>query len=259
MTVKTADDPLVVSDVHAAFSAFPFALRAKFESSDPELRQIFDVGWRTARLDAHETYMDTPVLGTAPVHRRHADPGDRLHVCRRGRSARAQRDRAVRRVAHPGRHHAEPVPGRASAVHPALLAVLDRDAARPLVVRRRRHVPEALPERRARRARLVRGAAGAVGPAGQDGMVELRRLGGLVPERRAADARDRRVGDPHAAVRAGAARGGGSRSRVRQHHRGGGVSCPRRQDGRRRRGLVLGRDEGSARGHAGPVPAGASM
>ena len=30
------------------------------------------------------------------------------------------------------------------------------------------------------------------------------------------------------------------------------VSCPRRQDGRRRRGLVLGREEGSARRHAGP-------
>ena len=60
VTVKTAGEPLTISDVRAAFSAFPFELRAKFESSDPQLREIFDVGWRTSRLDAHETYMDTP-------------------------------------------------------------------------------------------------------------------------------------------------------------------------------------------------------
>jgi hypothetical protein len=60
VTVKTADEPLTISDIRAAFSAFPFQLRAKFESSDPGLARIFDVGWRTARLCAHETYMDTP-------------------------------------------------------------------------------------------------------------------------------------------------------------------------------------------------------
>ncbi len=60
VAVKTANEPLTISDIRAAFSAFPFELRAKFESSDPELRKILDVGWRTARLDAHETYMDTP-------------------------------------------------------------------------------------------------------------------------------------------------------------------------------------------------------
>ena len=34
--------------------------RASFESPDPQLKQIWDISWRTARLDAHETYMDTP-------------------------------------------------------------------------------------------------------------------------------------------------------------------------------------------------------
>ena len=58
--VQTADEPLVIADIRAAFDAYPFQLRAKFESSDPALGRIFDVGWRTARLCAHETYMDTP-------------------------------------------------------------------------------------------------------------------------------------------------------------------------------------------------------
>ena len=32
----------------------------EFRSSDPELEKIWEVGWRTAQLCAHETYMDTP-------------------------------------------------------------------------------------------------------------------------------------------------------------------------------------------------------
>jgi hypothetical protein len=35
-------------------------MRASLESDDPELTKIFQVGWRTARLCAHETYMDCP-------------------------------------------------------------------------------------------------------------------------------------------------------------------------------------------------------
>jgi hypothetical protein len=60
ITVETADEPLMVEAIRARFSAYPFQKRASFDSSDPVLRRIFDVGWRTARLCAHETYMDTP-------------------------------------------------------------------------------------------------------------------------------------------------------------------------------------------------------
>jgi len=60
VTVETADEPLTVDAIRARFSAYPFQERASFDSSDPVLRRIFDVGWRTARLCAHETYMDTP-------------------------------------------------------------------------------------------------------------------------------------------------------------------------------------------------------
>ena len=60
ITAETAEEPLTIAAIRARFSAYPFRLRASFDSSDPALRRIFDVGWRTARLCAHETYMDTP-------------------------------------------------------------------------------------------------------------------------------------------------------------------------------------------------------
>ena len=60
VVVETSDEALTISDIRAAFTAYPFQLRATFQSSDPTLQRIFDVGWRTARLGAFETYMDTP-------------------------------------------------------------------------------------------------------------------------------------------------------------------------------------------------------
>jgi hypothetical protein len=41
-------------------SAIPFERRARLEADDPGLARIQEVGWRTARLCAHETYMDCP-------------------------------------------------------------------------------------------------------------------------------------------------------------------------------------------------------
>jgi alpha-L-rhamnosidase len=60
MDVTTQSQPLVIEDLHGAFTAYPFAMRAQFESDDPELATMWEVGWRTARLCAHETYMDCP-------------------------------------------------------------------------------------------------------------------------------------------------------------------------------------------------------
>lgn len=60
VTIETAAEPLIVEDLRAMFSAYPFEAQGRFESSDPVLAKIWDVGWRTARLCAHETYMDTP-------------------------------------------------------------------------------------------------------------------------------------------------------------------------------------------------------
>ena len=60
LDIETGDQPLTLDSLTAQFSAYPFEERASFESPDPELKQIWDISWRTARLDAHETYMDTP-------------------------------------------------------------------------------------------------------------------------------------------------------------------------------------------------------
>jgi len=58
--VSTASEPVTLDDLRSVFTAYPFTARARFESEDPTLEKIWDVGWRTARLCAHETYMDCP-------------------------------------------------------------------------------------------------------------------------------------------------------------------------------------------------------
>jgi hypothetical protein len=58
--IKTADEPLTLESLTAQFTAYPFEERASFHSPDAELDKIWEISWRTARLDAHETYMDTP-------------------------------------------------------------------------------------------------------------------------------------------------------------------------------------------------------
>jgi hypothetical protein len=60
LDIQTADDPLQLESLKAWFTAYPFEERASFKSSDSDLDKIQEISWRTARLDAHETYMDTP-------------------------------------------------------------------------------------------------------------------------------------------------------------------------------------------------------
>jgi hypothetical protein len=57
---ETADEPLVLESLKAHATGYPFELRAHVESGDPALDRIFTVGWHTARLCAHETYVDCP-------------------------------------------------------------------------------------------------------------------------------------------------------------------------------------------------------
>jgi hypothetical protein len=60
LDIQTAGEPLQLESLTASFTAYPFKERATFQSGDPELDKIWEISWRTARLDAHETYMDTP-------------------------------------------------------------------------------------------------------------------------------------------------------------------------------------------------------
>jgi hypothetical protein len=58
--IQTGDEALTLNHLDAHESTYPFEQRAEFDSGDPDLQRIWEIGWRTARLDAHETYMDTP-------------------------------------------------------------------------------------------------------------------------------------------------------------------------------------------------------
>jgi alpha-L-rhamnosidase len=58
--IQTGDDALTLDHLGAHESTYPFEQRALFDSGDADLQRIWEIGWRTARLDAHETYMDTP-------------------------------------------------------------------------------------------------------------------------------------------------------------------------------------------------------
>ena len=60
LKVNTKDEPLVIEDIYGTSIGYPFQNNAKLESSNPELQKILEVGWRTARLCAFETYMDCP-------------------------------------------------------------------------------------------------------------------------------------------------------------------------------------------------------
>lgn len=60
LTVETGDAPLTLSGVRGVYTGYPFTVKAKFDSGVDLHQRILDVGWRTARLCAHETYMDCP-------------------------------------------------------------------------------------------------------------------------------------------------------------------------------------------------------
>lgn len=60
MKITTADQPLRIDDFFGWYEGYPFRYTARFESDDASLNQILSTGWRTARLCAHETYMDCP-------------------------------------------------------------------------------------------------------------------------------------------------------------------------------------------------------
>ena len=60
LTIETQDEPLVIEDFYGTFTGYPFQRNARFESDNNELQKILDIGWRTARLCAIETYMDCP-------------------------------------------------------------------------------------------------------------------------------------------------------------------------------------------------------
>jgi len=59
LDIQTGAAPLTLEGLRVFETSYPFQKIAHFTSSDPELNRIWDVGWRTALVDAHETYMDS--------------------------------------------------------------------------------------------------------------------------------------------------------------------------------------------------------
>ncbi|MGC2496844.1 MAG: hypothetical protein WA374_03830, partial [Acidobacteriaceae bacterium] len=60
LDVTTEDTPLTLDSLRAWFSAYPFDAKAAIHGDIPQLDPLWQTGWRTARLCAHETYMDAP-------------------------------------------------------------------------------------------------------------------------------------------------------------------------------------------------------
>jgi len=60
LDIETKNDPLIINGFSSEFAAYPLKENAVFESDNPVLKEIWNVGWRTARLCANETYFDCP-------------------------------------------------------------------------------------------------------------------------------------------------------------------------------------------------------
>ncbi|QDK80456.1 Bacterial alpha-L-rhamnosidase [Spirosoma sp. KCTC 42546] len=60
LVINTKTEPLVIDDLYGTFTGYPFEAKAKLQTENAELGKMLDIGWRTARLCAFETYMDCP-------------------------------------------------------------------------------------------------------------------------------------------------------------------------------------------------------
>jgi alpha-L-rhamnosidase len=60
LAIETAADPITIDDLRSVYTGYPFQMKARLEAGSPRLDTILEVGWRTARVNAHETYMDCP-------------------------------------------------------------------------------------------------------------------------------------------------------------------------------------------------------
>ncbi len=60
LEIETKESPLILKDFYSVFTGYPFLEKASFDCDNPLLRQIWNVGWRTQRLCAMETFFDCP-------------------------------------------------------------------------------------------------------------------------------------------------------------------------------------------------------
>jgi alpha-L-rhamnosidase len=60
MEIETKDEPLVITDFYSIFTAYPLEQKASFTCDNNLFNDIWNVGWRTQRLCANETFFDCP-------------------------------------------------------------------------------------------------------------------------------------------------------------------------------------------------------
>jgi alpha-L-rhamnosidase len=60
LDIETGSEPLRIHDFHGIFTAYPYQLRARFQSEVPWLSGVWEMDWRVLRLCAFETFFDTP-------------------------------------------------------------------------------------------------------------------------------------------------------------------------------------------------------
>jgi hypothetical protein len=60
LLVQTHNDALVIDDIYGTFTGYPFKQPSELVTDDAGIKKILEIGWRTARLNAWETYTDCP-------------------------------------------------------------------------------------------------------------------------------------------------------------------------------------------------------
>ncbi len=60
LDIETKNEALEINDYYGIFTAYPLEEKAGFECDNKIISDVWEVGWRTARLCAGETYMDCP-------------------------------------------------------------------------------------------------------------------------------------------------------------------------------------------------------
>ena len=60
LEIETKEEPLVINDFFSIFTAYPLEEKASFTCDNPLFNDIWNVGWRTQRLCANETFFDCP-------------------------------------------------------------------------------------------------------------------------------------------------------------------------------------------------------
>ncbi len=60
LDIETKGEALEINDISSMFTGFPFKMNAQLDTDNQELLKMMEIGWRTARLCAIETYTDCP-------------------------------------------------------------------------------------------------------------------------------------------------------------------------------------------------------